>query len=222
MSPSGRPPRSPQQLPCLPESAPGVRRASRSSAARSTTSSPTADESCSTALRRDGSTSSSSAARRSTAPRTSIAWAWATTRAATLVSLARSARPTSTSSCRGSSSSSRSTRSGRWFNGSTSSALPVSAPQRSIGRAGRWRSSRVAASSASTATWRASGSRRLTPGRPSRTSARTPASTSTWPTAVAATPEPDAATLALLRGEIGRALAETYPAFAARVLGIAS
>lgn len=39
---------------------------------------------------------------------------------------------------------------------------------------------------------------------------------------LAATPEPDAATLALLRGEIGRALAETYPAFAARVLGIAA
>jgi glutaconate CoA-transferase subunit B len=36
------------------------------------------------------------------------------------------------------------------------------------------------------------------------------------------TPEPDAAALALLRGEVGRAIAETYPAFAARVLGIAS
>jgi glutaconate CoA-transferase subunit B len=38
--------------------------------------------------------------------------------------------------------------------------------------------------------------------------------------ALATTPEPDPATLALLRGAIGRALAETYPAFAARVLGV--
>ena len=39
---------------------------------------------------------------------------------------------------------------------------------------------------------------------------------------VQATPEPDTATLALLRGDIGQALAETYPAFAARVLGVAA
>jgi glutaconate CoA-transferase, subunit B len=39
---------------------------------------------------------------------------------------------------------------------------------------------------------------------------------------VPATPEPDAATLARLRGDIGQALAETYPAFAARVLGVAA
>ena len=37
-----------------------------------------------------------------------------------------------------------------------------------------------------------------------------------------ATPEPDAETLALLHGEVGRALAETYPEFAARVLGQAA
>jgi glutaconate CoA-transferase subunit B len=37
---------------------------------------------------------------------------------------------------------------------------------------------------------------------------------------VATTPEPDAETLALLRGKLGRAIAETYPGFAARVLGI--
>jgi glutaconate CoA-transferase, subunit B len=36
------------------------------------------------------------------------------------------------------------------------------------------------------------------------------------------TPEPDAETLALLHGEVGRALAETYPEFAARVLGQAA
>ncbi len=35
---------------------------------------------------------------------------------------------------------------------------------------------------------------------------------------VPATPEPDAETLALLRGDVGRALAETYPEFAARIL----
>jgi glutaconate CoA-transferase subunit B len=39
---------------------------------------------------------------------------------------------------------------------------------------------------------------------------------------VQATPEPDAATLARLHGDVGQELAETYPAFAARVLGIAS
>jgi glutaconate CoA-transferase subunit B len=36
------------------------------------------------------------------------------------------------------------------------------------------------------------------------------------------TPEPDTETLALLHGEVGRALAETYPEFAARVLGQAA
>jgi glutaconate CoA-transferase, subunit B len=36
------------------------------------------------------------------------------------------------------------------------------------------------------------------------------------------TPEPDAETLALLHGEVGRALAETYPEFAARVFGQAA
>jgi glutaconate CoA-transferase subunit B len=42
------------------------------------------------------------------------------------------------------------------------------------------------------------------------------------PDVVPETPEPDAETLALLHGEIGRALAETYPEFAARVLGQAA
>ena len=42
------------------------------------------------------------------------------------------------------------------------------------------------------------------------------------PAQVPATPEPDGATLASLRGEIGRALARAYPAFAARVLGHAA
>ena len=37
-----------------------------------------------------------------------------------------------------------------------------------------------------------------------------------------ATPEPDAETLALLHGEIGRAIGETYPEFAARVFGQAA
>jgi glutaconate CoA-transferase, subunit B len=40
--------------------------------------------------------------------------------------------------------------------------------------------------------------------------------------AVAVTPEPDDATHTLLHGEVGRAIAETYPAFAARVLGVAA
>jgi glutaconate CoA-transferase subunit B len=35
-----------------------------------------------------------------------------------------------------------------------------------------------------------------------------------------ATPAPDEETLALLRGEVGREIAETYPVFAARVLGV--
>ena len=39
---------------------------------------------------------------------------------------------------------------------------------------------------------------------------------------VPTTPEPDAETLALLQGDVGRALAETYPEFAARVLGQAA
>jgi glutaconate CoA-transferase subunit B len=39
---------------------------------------------------------------------------------------------------------------------------------------------------------------------------------------VQATPEPDTATLVRLHGDVGQELAETYPAFAARVLGIAS
>ena len=42
------------------------------------------------------------------------------------------------------------------------------------------------------------------------------------PDPVPPTPEPDPATLALIRGEIGRAIGETYPAFAARVLGDAA
>ena len=37
---------------------------------------------------------------------------------------------------------------------------------------------------------------------------------------VPATPPPDAETLALIRGRIGAEIAETYPAFAARVLGV--
>ena len=40
--------------------------------------------------------------------------------------------------------------------------------------------------------------------------------------AVPATAEPDTATLARLHGHIGRELAETYPAFADRVFGIAA
>jgi len=39
---------------------------------------------------------------------------------------------------------------------------------------------------------------------------------------VPTTPEPDAETLALLRGDVARGLAETYPEFAARVLGQAA
>jgi glutaconate CoA-transferase subunit B len=42
------------------------------------------------------------------------------------------------------------------------------------------------------------------------------------PDHVPQTPEPDAETLALLHGEVGRALAETYPEFAARALGQAA
>jgi glutaconate CoA-transferase subunit B len=40
--------------------------------------------------------------------------------------------------------------------------------------------------------------------------------------AVGTTAEPEPETLALLRGELGEAIAETYPGFAARVLGIAA
>ena len=40
------------------------------------------------------------------------------------------------------------------------------------------------------------------------------------PAQVPATPAPDAATLALLRGDIARTVAETYPAFAAQTWGI--
>jgi glutaconate CoA-transferase subunit B len=40
------------------------------------------------------------------------------------------------------------------------------------------------------------------------------------PDEVPQTPSPDAATLALIRGRIGAEIAETYPAFAARVLGV--
>lgn len=40
------------------------------------------------------------------------------------------------------------------------------------------------------------------------------------PDEVPATPPPSAATLALIRGRIGAEIAETYPAFAARVLGV--
>jgi glutaconate CoA-transferase subunit B len=40
------------------------------------------------------------------------------------------------------------------------------------------------------------------------------------PDEVPATPAPGAATLALIRGRIGAEIAETYPAFAARVLGV--
>jgi glutaconate CoA-transferase subunit B len=39
---------------------------------------------------------------------------------------------------------------------------------------------------------------------------------------VAGTPAPTPATLALIRGPVGRAIAETYPRFAARVLGISA
>jgi glutaconate CoA-transferase subunit B len=39
---------------------------------------------------------------------------------------------------------------------------------------------------------------------------------------VAQTPPPSAATLALIRGPVGRAIAETYPGFALRVLGVAA
>ena len=41
------------------------------------------------------------------------------------------------------------------------------------------------------------------------------------PDKVDRTPVPGTADLALLRGEVGAALAQTYPAFAARVLGVA-
>ena len=37
---------------------------------------------------------------------------------------------------------------------------------------------------------------------------------------VAETPPPDPATLALIRGPVGRAIAEVYPGFALRVLGV--
>jgi glutaconate CoA-transferase subunit B len=40
------------------------------------------------------------------------------------------------------------------------------------------------------------------------------------PQDVPQTPAPDAATLALIRGPIGAEIAETYPRFAAQVLGI--
>jgi len=40
------------------------------------------------------------------------------------------------------------------------------------------------------------------------------------PGEVPATPAPSAATLALIRGRVGAEIAETYPAFAARVLGV--
>jgi glutaconate CoA-transferase subunit B len=40
------------------------------------------------------------------------------------------------------------------------------------------------------------------------------------PDEVPATPPPDTETLALIRGRIGAEIAETYPAFAARVLGV--
>jgi len=40
------------------------------------------------------------------------------------------------------------------------------------------------------------------------------------PDEVPETPAPSAATLALIRGRVGAAIAETYPAFAARVLGV--
>ncbi len=42
------------------------------------------------------------------------------------------------------------------------------------------------------------------------------------PGEVAETPAPAPATLALIRGPVGRAIAETYPGFATRVLGIAA
>jgi glutaconate CoA-transferase subunit B len=41
------------------------------------------------------------------------------------------------------------------------------------------------------------------------------------PELVPPTPAPDEASLALIRGSVGKAIAETYPRFAARVLGIA-
>jgi glutaconate CoA-transferase subunit B len=40
------------------------------------------------------------------------------------------------------------------------------------------------------------------------------------PDEVPETPSPSAETLALIRGRIGAEIAETYPAFAARVLGV--
>ena len=40
------------------------------------------------------------------------------------------------------------------------------------------------------------------------------------PEEVPQTPPPSAETLALIRGPIGAEIAETYPAFAARVLGV--
>jgi len=42
------------------------------------------------------------------------------------------------------------------------------------------------------------------------------------PGEVAETPPPSPATLGLIRGSVGRAIAETYPGFAARVLGVAA
>ena len=42
------------------------------------------------------------------------------------------------------------------------------------------------------------------------------------PKHVPVTPEPDARTLALIRGPVGSAIAETYPAFAERVLGVSA
>jgi glutaconate CoA-transferase subunit B len=42
------------------------------------------------------------------------------------------------------------------------------------------------------------------------------------PGEVAETPPPSAATLALIRGPVGRAIAETYPGFALSVLGVAA
>ncbi len=105
---------------------------------------------------------------------------------------------------------------------STSSAPPVSAPPGSTGPAGRWRSSQVAASSASTAPRPASGWRRVHPGQTVEDIRANTGFDFDVADAVQATPEPDTATLARLRGDIGRGLAETYPAFAARVLGVAA
>ena len=42
------------------------------------------------------------------------------------------------------------------------------------------------------------------------------------PDEVPATPPPEPETLALIRGRIGAEIAETYPAFAARVLGVSA